>query len=93
MVHLARDMNNEFYGYTVLYPQFMICDSTNYFNPLIYTLDLDDMQDAYAGFEHKGRKYPGVKSLIQDLHWAIENDVWNMSRENYINNGKTNIKG
>jgi hypothetical protein len=93
MVHLAHDMNNEFYGYTVLYPQFMICDSTNYFNPLIYTLDLDDMQDAYHGFEHKGRKYPGVNSLIKDLHWAIENDVWNMSRENYVNNGKTNIKG
>jgi hypothetical protein len=32
-------------GYLVNYIQFMICDS-NYFNPLLYTLELEDMQDA-----------------------------------------------
>jgi hypothetical protein len=25
------------------------------FNPLIYTLELEDMEDAYNGFAHKGR--------------------------------------
>jgi hypothetical protein len=45
------------------------------------------MLDAKKGFEHKGKKYPGVDSLIEDLDWAIENDIWNISRENYINNG------
>jgi len=84
---------SELYGYDVLYPKFIVCDSTNYFNPLIYTLDLADMTNAYEGFEHKGRFYPGVKQLIEDLKWAIENDVWNISRGNYINNGLVNIKG
>lgn len=84
---------SELYGYYVLYPKFIVCDSTNYFNPLIYTLDLADMTNAYEGFEHKGRFYPGVKQLIEDLKWAIEYNVWNISRGNYINNGLVNVKG
>jgi hypothetical protein len=45
------------------------------------------MQNAEEGFEYKGRTYPGVYSLIEGLDWAIENDKWNISRENYLNNG------
>jgi hypothetical protein len=79
--------------YYVEYPKFIVCDSTNYFNPLIYKLDTDDIQDALIGFEHKGRKYPGVTSLIEDLKWAKENDIWNISRENYLSNGLVNLRG
>jgi hypothetical protein len=50
------------------------------------------MMDAYNGFEHKGRVYPGVNALIQNLDWAIANDTWNISKENYINNGVVNIR-
>ena len=82
----------EYHGYEALYPKFIVCDSTNYFNPLIYTMTDVDMNDAYIGFEHKGRIYPGVKSLIQNLDWAIANDTWNISKENYINNGVVNIR-
>ena len=49
--------------------------------------------DAYEGFEHKGRKYPGVKQIIEDLKWAIANDKWNISRDHYLLNGVVNIKG
>lgn len=92
-VSLATDTWNEFYGYTVLFPKFIVCDSTNYMNPLIYELTEDDMEDAYLGFEHKGRTYKGVKELIKDLEWAQDNNVWNMSRENSINNGVARLKG
>ena len=85
--------DGELFGYNVLYPKFIVCDSTNYMNPLIFTLNDEAMDDAYNGFEHKGRVYPGVKQLIEDLKWAIENDTWNISRENYLNNGLVNIKG
>jgi hypothetical protein len=73
--------------FTILYPKFIVCDSTNYSSPLVYAMSDINMQDALNGFEHKGRKYPGVSSLIADLKWAIENDKWNISRENYLNNG------
>jgi hypothetical protein len=79
--------------FEILNPKFIVCDSTNYYNPLVYTLSDVDVAEAYEGFEHKGRKYPGVKQLIKDLQWAIENNTWNISRENYINNGVVNIKG
>lgn len=83
----------ELHGYRVEQPKFIVCDSTNYMNPLIFTLNDRDIEDAYNGFEHKGRVYPGVKQLIEDLKWAIENDTWNISRDNYLNNGLVNIKG
>ena len=73
--------------YVILDPIFIVCDSTNYSAPLLYQTTIDSMLDAKKGFEHKGREYPGVTTLIEDLKWAIENDKWNISRENYINNG------
>jgi hypothetical protein len=80
-------------GYKVKYPSFIVCDSTNYFSPLIYTLDTEDMENARDGFNLKGYIYPGVLETIDSLKWAIENDVWNISRKNYSNGGIVNIKG
>lgn len=85
-------IDGEYAGYTVLNPRFIVCDSTNYMNPLVYALSDGNMMEAYVGFEHKGRQYPGVKSLIADLRWAVENDVWNISRDNYLTNGLVKLK-
>lgn len=74
-------------GYVVTTPKFIVCDSTNYTAPLVYEMTQQAYNNAEEGFEYKGTEYPGVKSLIADLKWAIENDKWNVSRENYINNG------
>lgn len=68
MLHLAQDESSEYYGYRVDYLQFIVCDSSNYYSPLIYTLDEGDMEDAYHGFVHKGRTYPGVKILLKVLN-------------------------
>ena len=89
---ISLTITGELQGYFVHAPKFIVCDSTNYMNPLIYQLSKDDLLDAVEGFEHKGRTYPGVAKLIKDLKWAIDNNVWNISRENYINNGMVNIK-
>ena len=88
-----RDTNSEMSGYTVLPPKFIVCDSTNYYNPLIYTLDPADLDSAYDGFTHKNREYKGVGTIIADLQWALENNVWNISRENSLSNGLVNIMG
>jgi hypothetical protein len=60
-------------------------------NPLIYAMTRESWIAAVNGFEYKGREYPGVKQIIEDLKWAIENNKWNISRENSINNGVVNI--
>ena len=85
--------NKELQVYEVLPPKFIVCDSINYYNPLIYTLTLEDLDDAYDGFEYKGRQYTGVKDLIIDLKWAMENNVWNISRKNSLSNGVVKLKG
>lgn len=92
VLSLTEDKENELYGYNVIFPRFIVCDSTNYYAPLIYVVNQLDMADAYEGFEHKGRKYPGVKQIIEDLKWAKENDVWNISRENHGNSGLVSIR-
>lgn len=80
------------YGdYEILLPKFIVCDSTNYANPLVYEMTQDSMNNAMNGFEYKGREYPGVAQLIEDLKWTLDNDVWNISRENHINNGIVKI--
>lgn len=79
--------------YTVLAPKFIVCDSINYYNPLIYTLNDKDLDDGYLGFEYKGKKYVGVKKIIEDLKWAQEHNIWNMAKDSYLNNGVVNIKG
>jgi hypothetical protein len=93
MLHLVKDEESPYYGYTINYLKFIVCDSTNYYQPLIYTLDFNDMADAYAGFVHKGRTYPGVGDLIAALTWCVETDTWDISHKNYLSNGVVNIKG
>lgn len=93
MLKLADDPDSEYYGYRVDYLKFIVCDSSNYYAPLVYTLDIDDMVDAYHGFTHKGRNYPGVGELIKGLRWAINTGTWNISEKNFASNGVINIKG
>lgn len=79
-------------AYKVEYPKFIVCDSIGYMKPLIFTLNSDDIQDAYMGFFFEGKRYPGVKSIISDLKWAKENDEWRISKNNYEREGTLNIK-
>ena len=92
-VEHLRNITEEYSGYKVLEPMFIVCDSTNYYSPLIYFLHWKDVVDAYEGFEHNGRKYPGVKEIIEDLKFALDNNTWNISRKNSLANGIINIKG
>jgi len=93
MLVLIGDPASPCHGYKVEYLKFIVCDSTNYYQPLIYTLDDDDMNDAYKGFVHKGRTYPGVGDLIAALNWCVSTNTWNISHKNYLSNGIVNIKG
>jgi len=93
MLHIVNDSDSEYYGYSVNRLKFIVCDSTNYYQPLIYTLDIEDMEDAYKGFVHKGRTYPGVQDLIAALSWCVTSGTWTISHKNYLSNGIVNIKG
>ena len=89
--HFAKEKGLD--DYSIGFPRFIVCDSTNYYNPLIYKLGSEDILAAYEGFEHKGRKYTGVADLVEDLKWALENNIWNISKTAYMQKGVVNIKG
>lgn len=78
--------------YKLEYPKFIVCDSTSYMNPLIYTLSFEDLGEAMTGFTHKGRNYPGVNQIVEDLKWAKETDTWNISKSRYELGGVVNIR-
>lgn len=79
-------------GYSIAPIKFIVCDSTNYYNPLIYALTFDDLKEARDGFEYKGKKYVGTLEIVKDLEWAITNNIWNFSRANYEANGVVSLK-
>lgn len=87
-----KEMNEDYSYYDVENLRFLVCDSSNYYKPLIYVLDSDDMEDAYNGFEHKGKRYKGVYEIIDDLLWAKENNIWEISRTNYLNKGFVKLR-
>ena len=84
-LHHFADLVKE--GYTVNPPSFIVCDSGAYYAPLIY--DLTD-QDVVDGLN--GTKYRGIIEIIEDIKWAKEMDVWNISRNNYLSAGRVKIK-
>lgn len=90
--HIVNDSSHPWYGYKAEIPKFIACDSVDYYSPLIYTLDEQDMIDAYEGFEYKGKSFAGVKSLIEDLDWALEMNTWNISKKNYDTNGLVKLR-
>ena len=91
-ISLTIDPIGEYFGWVVLPPAFIVCDSINYYNPLIYQLDWSDLREAYEGFSYNGREFAGVKKLIQELDWCLENGIWNISQEAYNSNGIVKLK-
>lgn len=85
--YLALQEEFPWKDYVVENPRFIVCDSINYYSPLIYTLDNKRMEEAYNGFTINDKEYPGVKFLIEELSWAQENDIWSISKTNYLNDG------
>lgn len=83
--------NQEYSGYEVRPMKFIVCDNVNYYNPLIYELSQQDLVDSWQGFTHRGRSYKGLIELVRDLNWHMDNNVWNMSRQNYENRGRVSL--
>lgn len=92
MEELSYKEESGFYDYEILPPRFIVSDSINYYSPLIYTLTREDLDEAYNGFEFRGYKYPGVKTLIEELKWSLDMNIWSISKSNYLANGVINIK-
>lgn len=81
-------------GWKVRPMKFILCHSIGSLQPLIYSLSTVDVMMAMTGYTYRGRQYKGVRDIVQDLKWALESEIWNISRENwqFINQCKLDIK-
>lgn len=78
--------------YAVLPIKFIVIDNSNYLDPLIYATDVSNLRQSLFGFEIGGKRYKGVISIIDDLNWHCDNDIWGISRQNFENKGIVNLK-
>lgn len=81
-----------FPGYTIAPMKFIVCDSINYMNPLIYEMSTQDLRDGMKGFEYNGRTHKGAIDIIHDLKWHLETGLWGISRQNYVSKGRVKLK-
>jgi hypothetical protein len=79
-------------GYVLNPIKYIVCDSIGYYNPLIYTLNHEDLKECFDGFEYRNVQYPGINKIVDNLNFAKEMDIWNISKDNYINFGIVNLK-
>jgi len=82
----------EIADYSVNYPKFIVAESSNYKNPLIYTTDGNHFQQGMRGFMIRNRYHSGVLKAVREIMWHKENGIWNISKENYEKKGLVKIK-
>lgn len=91
LVSTVCDLGFDYSDYIIQLPIFIVADSANFYEPLLYRLSQQDIEDAYRGFEYRGKWYKGLEETIRELKFAKENNIWNISYENYHNNGVVDL--
>lgn len=82
---------NGYSHYRVNYPSFIVAESFNYKEPLIYITDKRNFRQGMKGFNLKGKYHPGLHKAIIDLVWHKETGIWTISKDNYENKGVVRI--
>jgi hypothetical protein len=78
-------------GYTLMPMIFIVPDSLNYMNPLMYHMSKEDNKMGWQGFRANGREYRGLKSIIGDLKWHKKTNIWNISKDDFDKKGEVPI--
>lgn len=79
-------------NYSLQPMQFIVIDSYNYMEPLVYETDEDICVQSTFGFRKGGRHYKGVLQLVDELQWHKVSDIWTISYDNYQNHGIVKLK-
>ena len=81
------DLGFDYSEYEVLPPIFIAIDSGCYYAPVQYKVSKESLEKAYLGWEENGRKYKGVKEILQDLIWCKETENWTINKQTFDNQG------
>jgi hypothetical protein len=72
--------------------RFIVADTSgNNRRPLIYWTTKNDLDKGLNGFWLKGQRYEGVYGLLESVNWAMAENIFNITKENYLNNGQCKI--
>ena len=79
--------------YTLKDFKFVVVDtSSNNLKTLIYSVSEEDREHSLKGFSINGRPYTGLISLLDNVAWAISENIFDISKEAYFNNQLVNLK-
>jgi hypothetical protein len=70
---------------------FIVSDYNNYISPLVYKVTEDNIFGAWNGFKVGNKRYKGILQLIEELKFSLNNNLWDMSVENFKNKGRVTI--
>lgn len=85
--------NNDMANYKVEPMQFVVYDtSKNGRRPLIYQTTEKHVEQGLKGFMHNGVWHRGVEELVDGIVWASDNNIWNITKENYDAGGKIPLR-
>jgi PD-(D/E)XK nuclease superfamily len=74
-------------GYKRMPMKFVRVHNLSWYRPLICPMTTNDLKAAMGGFKTRwGKTYPGFRQLVQDLQWSLEEGIWAVRREDYLNN-------
>jgi len=79
-------------GYRIIPIQFVVADTANTQAPLVYETDARNLLEGLDGFYLSGKKYKGLNQIVEELKWHKETKIWDISKENYDNNGRVKIR-
>lgn len=78
-------------GYTVLPMKYIACDTTGNAAPVIYTMTEKDVLLAKRGFSVRGKRYPGVIDIHEDIQWNVATGIWNTTKAIHEANGQVQM--
>lgn len=81
------DLGFNYADYEILPPIFIAADSGCHYQPLLYTMKVSDLDKAEYGFMESGRFYEGVSTILSEIKFCKENNIWNISKKAYENKG------
>lgn len=86
-------LENGLADYEVCPMDFLVLDtSPNARRPLLYETTPQHVLQGLKGFDYRDKHYRGVFELVNEITWANENNIWNISKENYLNKGVLTLK-
>lgn len=84
--------NNNLGSYNLERMEFIVGDtSSNNRRPVRFQTSMKDLEAGLNGFSIRGKYYKGIHQLIEEISWAEDNSMWNMSRELIESNGRTSL--